>query len=444
MSDAVRCHCIVVRSGADAIALLGQQNSPCLPSVSLPRDAWPPDEAAAINAQLIQRHGLNCTMLSWLGTENDEHLLVMEWHPGGPEPKDCSWLNIESAQSVLAADQARCLEKWQGLDQQLQMPWERPGWMDQVISWLMRLFDGRQFPRLTNLAQIKAAWGMSSVLLIETTGGRFYFKAGACQGVEESKLVSILHERFPRNVHAPIAVNIENGWMVTREIENEPFAAGDFDGLSRAFQAYADIQLGCGDIHRSGVTPGIRMRGAFWLRVHLDAMFSPDRCPEEFTDQIVGLDATARDRLKDDWYPRLDLLNTSRLPLTLNQEDLHFDNILNTPDGPVFIDWADCAIAHPLFGLDRILALWGQHPSELEQQEKERVQEAYLDSFGHLADRDQLISEWELCRSLRMLYLAFHWQELARQNRNGSQWGQLCAANAVKFLQRAIDQVLDR
>ena len=48
MSEAVRCQCIVVRSGADAIALLGQQNLLHLPVVPLPHDAWPPDEAAAI------------------------------------------------------------------------------------------------------------------------------------------------------------------------------------------------------------------------------------------------------------------------------------------------------------------------------------------------------------------------------------------------------------
>ena len=435
-------YCIVIKSASGPIALVRKDGRLQLPVVVLPDSAWPPDESAEINGQLMDEHGLNCTLLCWLEKQQDSNLILLEWHPGSAVPEvGVEWVDPFSDGIPLTPEHVPMVRRWLESSPDGLAPWEKPSWMQEVVIWLMGVFNGVDHPQLTNLAQIKAGWGMSTVLLIETTGADYYFKASNRQGIDEWRLTKVLHDRFPDRVPNPIRVDEQRGWMITRAIEHTPLAPMDYHGLGETFRTYADIQLGCGDLIETGGAPGLRVRDANWLENNLDGFFCDHQGHEEYESIKSNLDTSQLAKLKKTWLQHIEALKMSTIPMGLVQEDLHFDNILNTTNGPVIIDWADCAMAHPLFSYHRILRLWGRELSDTDRLERAHVTQAYLDAFSHLAEDKQLHHEVELIRPLYRLYNAFHWQELALERGGRANWGVRCSENVMAFMQAAIDEV---
>jgi len=126
-----------------------------------------------------------------------------------------------------------------------------------------------------------------------------------------------------------------------------------------------------------------------------------------------------------------------------NQEDLHLDNILNTENGPVFIDWADCARSHPFFSMHRVLRLWDCDSPDKAELEKELVTEAYLGAFSHLATAQQLSKEFELTERLSLLYQALRCLEISREQKPDSPWGEHCFNRAARYMGDAMTGVND-
>jgi hypothetical protein len=435
-------YCLVVKSDRGPLALVSEEGSLNLPVVVLESVTWLAEQVAELNGQLMERHGLNCTLLRRLENVDDTNLLLMEWHPGSPDPEvDVVWVDPDRVDLPLPPEQLQMVEKWRHSSSDDVVPWEQPGWMKEAVLWLLKHFNGVHHPQLTSLAQIKAGWGMSTLLLVGTTGADYYFKAGTRQGIDEWKLMRLLHQEFPELVPAPLIVEEQRGWMVVCRIDHTDFDPLDYDGLGTAMRAYARIQLGCAHWTNDSRPPGLRVRDASWLRAHVDAFFTTDRVPGEFSALKSQLDPGELARLEKSWRQDIEALETTTLPLTLNQEDLHFDNLLDTGKGPVLIDWADCAMAHPFFSFHRIHSLWGEDLKETERLAREHVTRAYLEVFRHLADDDQLQKEVGITDRLKKLYHAFRWQEMAQDHLTHSWWGKRCRDNAVSNLQVAVNQV---
>ena len=97
-------------------------------------------------------HGLNCTLLCWLEKCEDSNLLVMEWHPGSAaEEIDVVWVDPNRNDLPLPREQLQMVNKWRQAPPESPVPWENPGWMKEVVLWLLKIFDGVHHPQLTNL-----------------------------------------------------------------------------------------------------------------------------------------------------------------------------------------------------------------------------------------------------------------------------------------------------
>lgn len=432
-------YCIVTRPDLRTIAVRRTDEGHCLPVVHLPNPCWLPWVIAELNSQLMDSFGLNCTTLRWLRKEPHSNLVLLEWHPGSASPEIAiEWLDARNAGLPLPADQLQMVRAWLDSSSEGLLPWEQPGWMRQVVIKLIRIFDGARNPKITNLAQFKAAWGMSTLILIETTGEAYYFKTGIRLGVDESAVTQFLHRTFPRYVRDLFMVDETEGWMISREITQTASAAGDHASAETVFRIYAEIQLGCEEFMRSEQALGLRVRDKTWLRNHLERLFSEDDCPPEFRSAKSNLSARQLDLHRETWTKLIDQLAESRLPLTFNQEDFHFENVLYTSEGPVFIDWADCAKSHPFFTAHRALKLWHLEDRNAFERENEKVTAAYLEEFSHLADTAALRAEFELTAQLSPLYQAFRWQELSRDQNRDSAWGSFCFDWAAKRMAKAM------
>jgi hypothetical protein len=232
--------------------------------------------------------------------------------------------------------------------------------------------------------------------------------------------------------------------MITRKIETHEFNSFDHDSLRSAFRAYAEIQLACEDLVHSDFAGGLRVRHTAWLKDHLNALFSDDGCPAEFKEPKAQLGISVLADLRINWLRQIEALETSCLPMGFNQEDLHLENILNTPNGPMFIDWADCALSHPFFGVQRPFRLWRGEDPETIQVEKEIAKQAYLDAFSHLAGHDRLSREFEMTEQLSLLYDAFRCQEISREQKSDSPFGVYCFKRAERYMKDAIERCIPR
>ena len=437
-------YCVVIQSGVGPLALIRKDNTYQLPVINLPDSFWLPAHAANLNADLMDEFGLNCTLLRWLEQCEDHNLVVMEWHPGSPLPEiDVEWVDPGRNDLPLPPAQLQMVRKWQESSSDGLVPWEKPGWMQNTVLSIIKVFDGQRIPQVTSLAQFKAAWGLSTLLLIGTSGSEFYFKAGTRQGVEEWRITQLLHQRFPQYVSNPLLVDEQNGWMITRHIENREFSSLDHDRMCEAFRAYAEIQLNCEDFSGSDGLTGLAVRDAPWFREHLESLFSVTSCPAEFAGPVSRLNDLQLARLRETWLRQVEILEASSLPVGFNQEDLHLDNILNTQNGPVFIDWADCARSHPFFSMHRALRLWnGDDPDKVEL-EKQIVTEAYLGAVSHLATSDQLSIEFDLTKRLSLLYQALRCLEISREQKSDSPWGKHCFNRAARYMEDAMSEISD-
>ena len=441
MSKETTAHyCIVVKPESGALALVRRGDEFHLPVVHLPNPCWLPRQVAELNDALMETFGLNCTTLRWLENADDFNLVAMEWHPGAQSPEtDVEWFDQGHDALRLPPDEQDMLRVWRQSSTRELVPWEQLGWMRQVVISLIGVFDGMHNPRVTHLAQFKAGWGMSTLMLIETEQSDYFFKAGVRQGAEEWQITRYLHRRFPRYVREPFMVDENHGWMISKRVDHLGFPPGDLESLGDAFRAYAEIQLGSDDFLRSEAANELPVRDEHWLKAHLNRLFSESACPAEFRPILAELSARERGALREKWSLGVNQLAESRLPLTFGQEDLHLSNILNTNSGPVFIDWADCAQSHPFFGIHRAFDLWGVDDAEISRREMEAVKRAYLDEFSHLAPHEILEAEFDLTGTLSLLYQAFRCQEISSAQDPDSPWGKHCFVRAARYMNRAIE-----
>lgn len=431
--------CIVLKSADGPLALINKDGSLHLPVVTMNRRSWLPNHTFQVNRDLMDSYGLNCTLLRWLDSQPDHNLVVMEWHPGSDAvEQDVEWVHPDTDSGCLPATHRQMIERWKSSDPDGLMEWEKPGWMKNLALILIKVFNGRDFPKLLELSQFKAAWGMSTLLLIKTTDSDYFFKAGARHGLAECVLTRYLNSRFPENIPRPLMIDDARGWMLTRRIEGEPSEFSDPGLLDEVFRVYAKIQLECLDLFQNPIAENLKLRTTDWFKSHIERLFSTDQCYEEFRSQVSALDERQRDDLRQTWDSLADQVQAFRVPMLLSYEDFHRGNILLTDSGPVFIDWADCARAHPFFGLHQFLRLLGKEPTDALSRAKIAIRNAYVESFSQFASPGQLEAEFKLTDQLSLLYQSFRCVELSLVQKRDSPWGIHCFNRAGNYLRLAI------
>ena len=88
-------------------------------------------------------------------------------------------------------------------------------WQADVRAWLDRVVASRGH-EVTSVAQPRVRpW--STQLVVETTSGRLWFKAGSAAMTFEPGLQTLLARLVPQEVDAPVAAVPEQGWMLTAD-----------------------------------------------------------------------------------------------------------------------------------------------------------------------------------------------------------------------------------
>ena len=301
------------------------------------------------------------------------------------------------------------------------LPWEQPGWREQVSAWLhatlshqgIAVHDGVERYHLSR-------WSL--VLRTATSVGEVYCKAMLPLPTHEPALTQALARWRPDCLPQVLGADPARGWLLTlhagERLREVLRSDRDIQHWYRLLPRYATLQVELAE------------------RVEaLLALGTPDRRPviiaRDFAhllndpaalhlDQPLGLSAGEQRRLQA-LAPRVTALCAelagAGLPMTLHHGDLHDGNILVGHGRYVFFDWGNSCVAHPFFSLRTALKSakftfgWGDGAPELA-----RLRDCYLEPWTRYASHAHLLATLDVAHRLGMISNALTWQRvLARR-----------------------------
>ncbi|MTD12939.1 phosphotransferase [Nakamurella sp. YIM 132087] len=191
----------------------------------------------------------------------------------------------------------------------------------------------------------------SIVVRQPTDRGVVWLKASARGFAAEAGLLVLLGAAAPEHVLQPLLADPDRGWFVTPDggpVLSDSGAAGSGQWIS-LLTGYADLQRAVADEVDALRATGLPDMSPATLPAWWEKVL--DRAAEE-PDVPLGLaDLDALRGLGGQvaaWAAELDEdITSGRLPLSVDHNDLHTDNVFVTGGELRIFDWGDAALAHP-------------------------------------------------------------------------------------------------
>ena len=356
-----RLHLLIPDKSGTRVLLLEDESRWMLPYLS-GADWWAQVEGAQSWAR--DRLSLDIVILRCVFVEHDDahqesgDAFLFAELLGGETPLSGSWCDEETVSVRLRNEHGReATGRWfaearEGRPAALQ-PWEYPGWYAGARGWIETTLPG-----VTNVEQF-STWSVSTILRAQTGAGRYYFKAAPTHFRHEAAVTKMLAERFPDVIPAPVAIDDEQGWLLTADFGDELASGkgasvgdGAVDALvalqrRSAVDVDALLEAGCADRRVAALATQIGELagdGAAWLS----------------SEVLV--------QLRSAWPRFVDLCEeaaTSPVPDTLVHGDFHGENVALRGGRYFIFDWTDACVAHPFFDMAVMLrnAEGAQDPS---------------------------------------------------------------------------------
>jgi Ser/Thr protein kinase RdoA (MazF antagonist) len=329
------------------------------------------------------------------------------------------------APGELAADVERWLAEQRGAPMPEARPaWARPGWLAEASRWVQEASETRGL-RPTGRVELVEQWPISSVLRLETEGGRVFFKAVFSTFRHEPAVTRALAESHPALVPEILAVDEERGWFLMRELRGTELGDLEVGRWSEGLRAIARIHLAWAE----------REAELFALGAHDRTLTSLAR---DIGDSLGAIDMPAADqsrlaRARPELERLLRDLVDSGLPHTLVHGDLHPWNVMVNGDGLRLFDWSDACVSYPLFDL----------PIFLERVDDEVARgsmlEAYLACWSDAIPARELERLYTLSRPLAEAHHAISYARINDALEPDDRWW--FAEEPARRLRSALDRV---
>lgn len=395
------------------------------------------DNPEEINAAMREQFCLTTTVLSCVydryqdAEREDQHRVYALENHGPDVPLPANARLIERAElaklPLVVTDHRGVLETWfaeavGGELLQKRLPWMRPGWFASATAWIDEQLARLGYTRTAPPEQLVAkSW--STVLRVPTTKGNLYFKAPAPAFAFEPALTARLNQLIPGRVPIVLVFDEQRRWMLTQyagtEIRDD---ADDPTRLEEALGQYAEVQM--------RLAPHIEILAATGCpdrRLHLLPRFYQEilaATPFLHIDEPRGLPRSQYEQLLA-FAPQLqkmcDELASYHVPESLHHDDLHTGNILFNGERYVFIDLAECCLAHPFCSMFITLRV-ARYILEYDEPALERLRQAYLAPWTRYELMERLQRALELAHRLGSLYRALFWYNYLEQLEPELRW----------------------
>jgi RimJ/RimL family protein N-acetyltransferase len=358
-------------------------------------------------------------LVAWLG-RHGVHEIVAHIHPDHP----ASARVATRAGLRPTRDQVDGEQVWRRVGHGTAV-WSSDAWRRDAARWLDEQLTANRLERTGEVTQPHLRpW--ATVLRAPTTGGTVWLKAAGPETAFEVALYRLLEQVAPGRILSPIAVDPGRGWMVLPDggatlgerldevdlVEAMVTVLPEYGQLQRDLAPHLDdlLGFGMGDM-RAAVMPRRFEEALETVGRHVEG-----KGDEDDRKTVARVAAMRREFAR--WCARLE---DAAVPASIDHNDLHFWNVFVTVDaagrvGRVrFYDWGDSAVAHPfasmLLGLGMLhqqLGVGADDPAVV------RPRDAYLEVFGDLASRAELVEELELACQVAKAGRALSWDRALR------------------------------
>jgi hypothetical protein len=239
----------------------------------------------------------------------------------------------------------------------LRGPFGRLGWFPDLQQWVQEKIATRGL-RLTGRFRQLNACPTFSLIRFETDGPAVWFKAVGAPNQREYPLTLALARSFSRFVPQVIATQPDsNGWLA-REAEGPLLhECSELAPWETAAADLAELQ-----IHSLGrslhlLDPGARDLRTWALADLTDPFF---RAMGELMEHQTKTPPAvlSRERLRSlsaRVHDALTVLEETSIPTTFGHLDMNPGNIICSPTGCVFLDWAEAFVGHPFLTFEYLL-----------------------------------------------------------------------------------------
>jgi hypothetical protein len=294
------------------------------------------------------------------------------------DPRDFEALRQAIAQSTARADGTSI------------GPFGTLGWFSNLEQWVEEQIAAHGFHLSGGFRQLNAC-PTFSLIRFETDGPAVWFKAAGVPNQREYPITLALARSFSRFVPQIIATRPEsNGWLA-REAEGPLLLeCSTLESWETAARDLAELQ-----IHSLGrslhlLDSGARDLRAGALAALVEPFFSAMRQLMELQtktppaalsrEELRCLAARVRDALT--------VLDETGVPTTLGHLDLNPGNIVCSPTGCVFLDWAEAFVGHPYLTFEYLREYFRQNFGPDNSQETQLVGSYTSPWHAFVSERD--------------------------------------------------------
>jgi len=234
-------------------------------------------------------------------------------------------------------------------EQRLREPFARLGWFQELGHWIQEEIAPRGLRLNGSFRQLNAS-PTFCLIRFETDGSPIWFKAAGVPNRQEFRITVALTRLFSRFLPEIIATRPEwNGWLA---LEAPGKLLCDCPMISRwasAARDLAELQIHSLSLKRELLDSGARdLRGAAladlvepYFETMADVMEQQTKTPP------LQLSHSQLRLLGVRVGNALDVLEEAGISEALGHMDLNPGNIVCSPDGSVFLDWAEAYLGHP-------------------------------------------------------------------------------------------------
>ena len=349
---------IVTRRGASEILLVPHGSDWALPRIDIREHQR---VAEQLNSETSRNWGLQtCCLLVRSSRSTDRtagaKYAVLEAVPqNGKAPTGTYWMPRDVAAGRGVTGEAGAIrESLEELDSHTKgeksAPFARPGWLRELFRWVQEQLSPLGLRVTGGFRQLNAS-PTFSLIRLETNDGALWFKATGEPNCHELPVSVLLARLFPKHVPRILGVHPAwNGWLSAEAPGTALDETSEFSDWERAAKELAELQIAsigrtaellegkCKDLRLPELVAGI---DPFLARMaeFMAAQEKPSPAPLANSEL-----ASLGEELKESFS----LIQSFRLPDTLGHIDCNPGNILVSPEGCVFLDWAEGCISNPL------------------------------------------------------------------------------------------------
>jgi hypothetical protein len=314
--------------------------------------------------------------------------------------------------------------------------WAQPDWLLSAREWI------EEHARIAGEIEQIHLRPWSTVLRVPTVDGDLFFKAASISGTFEPALTLLLAARVPERIAEPVAVELERGWMLTRDagtrLRELVQTAADLHHWTTLLPAYAALQIELAsevdELLRLGV-PDRRL--ARIPELLADLLEDTDALMVDLPDGLTSEELARMRKELPEIAKMCAELSGFGIPETLQHDDFHDGNVFVRDGRHVFFDWGDSCVSHPFHTLVVTLrSVAARLDLEPGGADLLGLRDAYLEPFAFFAEPAALREAFDLAYRVGTIGRTLAWYEYVRESDPRYRSAGSVAYGLQRFLER--------